>query len=301
MWEGKTLSQRAALHRRAQLAFSCDASVARAASEHYGNLTVETMHVPDNYGTKINALFAAGTPPDSGLFDMAAGQGMIAGGMLLDLTPSINRDRARFKPDDVDQRFFLPMKDAAGKSYGVPYTQSVNAIFFNENLFRAAGEPTPMELFRADKWTWEAFLKGAQRTTIRDATGDLQHLGIRSAPAVGGQGEQGPGGGLEAGQLHRRARGPAAPRAPRRVYADAQVPVCGGRQGNGDAAVAALHGVPEVRQPPTHGAQGGRHLPHTERRTGPDVEWQGGGPHGRVARCREGERHSQGESAAPVG
>jgi multiple sugar transport system substrate-binding protein len=50
---------------------------------------------------------------------------------------------------------------------GLPTGTGPNLYYYNADLFRRAGMKTPQELYKEDKWTWEAFLDAAQRLTKR--------------------------------------------------------------------------------------------------------------------------------------
>ena len=41
---------------------------------------------------------------------------------------------------------------------GIPGGAAPNLIFYNADHFRREGLPTPHELWKQDKWTWDEFL-----------------------------------------------------------------------------------------------------------------------------------------------
>jgi len=52
-----------------------------------------------------------------------------------------------------------------GKVYGLPRDISTMVIYYNEDLFKAAGIPTPKELNDQGKWNWDTLLESAKKLT----------------------------------------------------------------------------------------------------------------------------------------
>jgi multiple sugar transport system substrate-binding protein len=152
-------------------------AMATAVMERYPAIKVETMHIPQDYPTKLLAMYAGGAPPDTSLIDMMEVQAYIRRGQLLDLNRFVQRDRAQFKPDDFDAKSLEHLRDAKGGLFGFPRQQSVNCIFYNENLFHEAGLKSPYDQYTADAWTWDAYVDAARALTRRDAGGAMTQLG----------------------------------------------------------------------------------------------------------------------------
>jgi len=60
-----------------------------------------------------------------------------------------------------------------GRVYAFPTNIAADAIWINKDLFDEAGEPYPK-----GPWTWEAFLRVAQRLTLRDERGRIKQFGF---------------------------------------------------------------------------------------------------------------------------
>lgn len=82
-------------------------------------------------------------------------------GALLDLTPLIESDgrfqAADFYPDLLEQYQWN------GRTWAIPYETTFTLIYFNKDLFDAAGLPYP-----AAGWTWDDFLAAAKTLTVRE-------------------------------------------------------------------------------------------------------------------------------------
>jgi ABC-type glycerol-3-phosphate transport system substrate-binding protein len=61
---------------------------------------------------------------------------------------------------------------------GYPWTLTTGQVFFNRELFRAAGRVTPDELVKQGRWTWPAMVESAVALTKRGADGKIEQLGI---------------------------------------------------------------------------------------------------------------------------
>jgi len=131
------------------------------------NLTIVTW---DDFDTKMQTMIAAGTPPDvwshwgpSGFADY------VYRGLAADLTPYIEKDNydlSDFIPD------VLKIYTLGGKVYGLPMLTTGSFIFYNKDLFDAAGVEYPPSNWDDTSWTWDAFLKKCEALT--NDTGDPQ-------------------------------------------------------------------------------------------------------------------------------
>lgn len=52
-----------------------------------------------------------------------------------------------------------------GKIYGLPRDISTMVVYFNEDLFKAAGLKTPKELAAEGNWNWDTMLEAARKLT----------------------------------------------------------------------------------------------------------------------------------------
>ncbi len=114
----------------------------------------------DQYFTKLQTMIAGGTPPDVFELNYENFVSYASKGALLDLT-----SLATAEPNFAER--FYPRAYAAfsrdGKQYGLPQSFSNVVLFYNKDLFDAAGVayPTP-------DWTWQDELAAAQQLTNQE-------------------------------------------------------------------------------------------------------------------------------------
>ena len=115
------------------------------------------------YFTKIQTELAAGNAPDIFWIGGANLADFVNTGQILDLKPLIDKDTSFKLTDFYDQ----PIKELTrdGKVYGLPRDISTLVTYYNEDLFKAAGIPTPKELAAQGKWDWAALLSSSQKLT----------------------------------------------------------------------------------------------------------------------------------------
>ncbi|MBW7881930.1 MAG: sugar ABC transporter substrate-binding protein [Caldilineaceae bacterium] len=122
-------------------------------------VTVETAPF-DEYFTKLQTLVAGGTAPDVFELNYENFISYASKGVLLDMTPMANADAT------IVERFY-PLAYSAfslnGKQYGLPESFSNVVLYYNKDLFDAAGVAYP-----APEWTWEDELVAAQQLTNVD-------------------------------------------------------------------------------------------------------------------------------------
>lgn len=124
------------------------------------NLRVEVINEPgDRAMDKLQTMIAAGNPPDVMSIHGAFFTPLAANGALLHLDPLI-RDDSAF---DIDE-FYPGLADQCryhGKLYSLPRYTSVYVLFYNKDLFDAAGLTYPDET-----WTWDDYLAAARKLTV---------------------------------------------------------------------------------------------------------------------------------------
>ncbi|MFD3274503.1 sugar ABC transporter substrate-binding protein [Paenibacillus dendritiformis] len=112
---------------------------------------------------KLDTQIAAGKAPDIWLSDGALVMKYAERGAVRDLTEWIGRD---LNKDDYYGLDFN--KDPEGKYWGVPQGIQVGALFYNKDMFDAAGVAYP-----TDDWTWDDLKQAAAKLTI-DAGGKTE-------------------------------------------------------------------------------------------------------------------------------
>jgi multiple sugar transport system substrate-binding protein len=149
--------------------------------------------VQDDIAVKREAMIAAGEPLHVWSTNWG-GDGFAsdrARGLLTDLTPLIERD-------ELDMSVFIPevlaIYQSEGKTYGLPFLTTGSYIFYNMDLFDAAGVSYPTTDWEDKTWTWDAMVDVAhQLTSNYDDPTSAQYglvfdrLNIEIPPMVFGQ------------------------------------------------------------------------------------------------------------------
>ena len=139
-------------------------------AEHPG-LRVEIINEPgDRSMDKLQAMVAAGEAPDVMSIHGAYFIPLAANGALLDLDPLIAGD------PEFDLKDFYPrlveLCRYEGPLYSLPRYTSVYVLFYNKDLFDAAGLGYP-----DDTWTWDDYLAAARRLTVDDPDPERRRFG----------------------------------------------------------------------------------------------------------------------------
>lgn len=110
--------------------------------------------------TKIIQAAATGTMPDIVIIDNPDHQAMAAQGALADITALVKDWKAK------DQYFAGPWASTVyqGRNYGVPYKSNATALFYNEDLLKAAGIAAPPR-------SWDELRKAAKALTKGNTAG----------------------------------------------------------------------------------------------------------------------------------
>jgi multiple sugar transport system substrate-binding protein len=128
---------------------------------HFPNITVEPQIVPwADYWTKLQTAVAGGEAFDVFWINSASLPVYASAGALLPITSITGAG-------GIDPSLFpaplVEMYQYQGVQYGLPRDFDTIALFFNKDLFDAAGEKYP-----DDTWTWDDFHAAAQRLTNKD-------------------------------------------------------------------------------------------------------------------------------------
>lgn len=120
------------------------------------DVKVETAPYAD-YFTKLQTLVAGGTAPDVFELNYENFVSYASKGVLADMTPMASAD-ASFASTFYPKAYQAFSRD--GKQYGLPQSFSDVVLFYNKDLFDAAGVSYPTEA-----WTWQDELAAAQKLT----------------------------------------------------------------------------------------------------------------------------------------
>lgn len=129
----------------------------------------------DSYWTKLNTLFAGGTPPDVFAMDAPLYLDWQSRGVLLDLTPYIKATSGFF-----DGLYDQPVQSyKVGDSYfGLPRDCQTIVLFYNKDMFDKAGVAYP-----TDKWTMTDLREAAKKLTVdTNNDGKIEQYGLYLDP-----------------------------------------------------------------------------------------------------------------------
>lgn len=130
------------------------------------NYHVTVQASPQDYFTKLQTGLASGTAADIFWIDVDHLSGFADKGSVMDLTDMVKGDKTHPAANLDD--YFQGSIDAGtykSKLYGLPWISQPLVLYVNLDMFKAANVTPPT----AD-WTWDDFLKAAQKLTV-DASG----------------------------------------------------------------------------------------------------------------------------------
>lgn len=129
------------------------AAVIEAFEAQYPHITVETNAITFNeFFSSMQVSYAGDNPPDASLTNGVAIQNLAYNGALAPIDDIFSEeDLADFMPDLVEMVTF------DGQMYGAPWAQSGNTVYYNVDMFEAAGIEPPSTL--EEVWTWPEFVE----------------------------------------------------------------------------------------------------------------------------------------------
>jgi len=132
------------------------------------DVRIEIVSIPEDYSTVINTMVIGGTAPDVILAWEVDMPRFAANGNILQLNDRVAAS------DLVRMDDFMPAVAAltdvtGGGLYGIPWVYAGHFLYFNMDMFDAAGVSYP-----TDNWTWEDMASAAQALTIRDGGATTQ-------------------------------------------------------------------------------------------------------------------------------
>jgi len=122
------------------------------------NVQFETIPFGD-YIQKLTLQIGGGNPPDLGWMLEGAAPTFIESNVLQDIGPTLTANTDYQLDDFADSTMGLWYKEDA--LYGVPFSTSPFVVFYNADLFEAAGLDNPSELAARGDWTWETLRESA--------------------------------------------------------------------------------------------------------------------------------------------
>jgi multiple sugar transport system substrate-binding protein len=129
------------------------------------NIKVTWLHTPDNYGEKMLAMIAAGTPPDTAFIGSGGYQTDCRDGLLLDITDQIKADPVVGRPG-----YFIEPQETErctykGKWYGIGSCWVAPHMYYNADIFAAEGIDPPSN-DPEEAWDWDHFLNVCRQLTV---------------------------------------------------------------------------------------------------------------------------------------
>lgn len=129
---------------------------------HKGSVEVNLEFLPyDQYWQKLQLAYASGDIYDVYFWDVQA-YGHYKKGLLLDVQPMIDK-AGLFKPEEYPAKMFDPWRFDGKNLYGVPENFQTLALFYNKDLFDAAGIAYP-----DNTWSYDQVVEAATKMTIRN-------------------------------------------------------------------------------------------------------------------------------------
>jgi len=134
--------------------------------EKYPNITVDLMLVAGDYDQKVQTMIAGGTPPDIMMiaenYQAYAEKNQII--PLDDFIAASGLDLSERYSDDI-----AALMEYDGKQYGLTDRAGAMILFYNKDLFDAAGVAYP-----DGTWTQAELLDAAQKLTIKEGDTTVQ-------------------------------------------------------------------------------------------------------------------------------
>lgn len=125
---------------------------------------------------KFTTALAGGVAPQTFVLDFQWAQGWAKRGMVETLDDRARRSRllklGEYHKLATDALSFKG-KWIGLPGVGIPGGSAPNLIFYNTELFRQVGLATPYDLWKQDRWTWQAYVEAAERLVKRGADGKM--------------------------------------------------------------------------------------------------------------------------------
>jgi multiple sugar transport system substrate-binding protein len=147
-------------------------TIIQAFHSQHSNITIDVQTASYNdYFTKLQTAIAGGTAPDTFELNYENFVSYSSAGSLLDLSGQASSDSG-FKSSVYYPRAY-GVFNQNGKQYGLPESFSDVLLFYNKDLFDAAGVSYP-----TTDWTWSDELTAAQKLTnaSKGVWGDFQPI-----------------------------------------------------------------------------------------------------------------------------
>lgn len=149
--------------------------------ESHPNVKVRLENIPyDQFDQKLTTLIASGNAPDVWNPNQADSgfATYMKMGALKDLTPYIEKGAPELGTMDPS---LLDIYKINGKNYGIPLVSNATYLYYNKDLFDAAGLPYPTTDWDDQSWNFDAMLETAQKLSHDVGDARKQVFGYSSA------------------------------------------------------------------------------------------------------------------------
>lgn len=116
------------------------------------SVTFESINAQD-LDTKLTAELQTADAPDISWMSVEDAKRYSSAGALVDLAPTFESTEG-FDYDDLVPAFQTAWVDGDAQ-YGMPFSTSPEVLYYNADMFRAAGQPTPDEMIEEGTWDWD--------------------------------------------------------------------------------------------------------------------------------------------------
>jgi len=142
-------------------------------------VSIEVVLQASDMVPKFLAAISGGDPPNTFVHDFQRAQGWGKQGLVEALDDRAKKSRV-LKMGEYS-KLALDAITYKGKLQGVPGVgipggAAPNILFYNADHFRNEGLATPYELWKQDKWTWEAYVNAAEKLVKRGADGKMTQV-----------------------------------------------------------------------------------------------------------------------------
>ncbi len=127
------------------------------------NINVELTAIPFNeFFDSLQVAFAGNNPPDAALIDGVGVQNLAYNGALLPIEDM-------FSEEDLDDFMtdLIEMVSLDGHMFGAPWANAADAMYYNADMFEAAGVEAPATL--DEGWTWPEFVENVNTVRAHQA------------------------------------------------------------------------------------------------------------------------------------
>ena len=160
--------------------FAAYQTLVDAFQAEHPEIAIELIHIPSqsDYRKRLAADLAAGTPADVVLINYRRYAQFAAQGTLEPLGPYLAQSELIAESDFYPQS--IEPFTWNGQLMCIPQNLSSLVVYYNKNLFDAAGLSYP-----ADDWTWTDFRQTAQALTLDlDGDGLIDQFGLGMEPSL---------------------------------------------------------------------------------------------------------------------